>query len=237
VREPKDAAAAPPIATETTPSPLREAATLSPALPVLRAEPSAEAALRAPIAPADVMEHRASDTPAPSAHPIPAELPAPAAFATATLATPPDAPVPPAEPRAAPVAWPARQVAPFAVSLALGGEDRISLTLDPAELGRVEVEIERRGTDQHISLRAERAETLVLLQRDRAELERALASRGFGGGEEGRAPTLSFSLGGEGGARDPRQRPERGAPRAAMTEPVAAKAAPDLARGLLDLAI
>lgn len=236
-RAAKESAAEPPAATEATPVPLREVAMPSPATIVPRAAPIAEPATRPTILPVEAPSGATAEASGPTRHPIAAEMPAPAAFATAALVTPSDAPPPPAEARPAPVAWPARQVAPFAVSLALGGDDRISLTLDPAELGRVEVEIERRGAEQHISLRAERAETLALLQRDRGELERALASTGFGGDAEGRAPTLSFSLGGEGAARDQRQRPERGALRIAASEPVAAPAAPDAARGLLDLAI
>jgi hypothetical protein len=129
-------------------------------------------------------------------------------------------------------------VAPFAVSLALGSDDSLSLTLDPVELGRVEVSI-ARGAEAHVSLRAERPETLALLQRDRAELERALAGAGFG--LEGRGPSLSFGLGfGPGGDDRRDRRPaarDGGGPRAAPAAPAHAlhQAAPT-ARGLIDLA-
>lgn len=128
----------------------------------------------------------------------------------------PAAPAPEAAPAArgaAPVPWPARQVAPFAVALALGPDASISLTLEPGELGRVEVAIERTGAEAHVSLRAERPETLALLLRDRAELERALADAGLGRGDAG-GPSLSFGLGGDADARrDQRSGPGSFAPR------------------------
>ncbi|WP_270938780.1 flagellar hook-length control protein FliK, partial [Falsiroseomonas oryzae] len=114
----------------------------------------------------------------------------------------------------------------------------LSLTLEPAELGRVEVAVERSGAEAHVSLRAERPETLALLQRDRAELERALSDAGLSGGAGG-GPSLSFGLGGEGGAtRDQRGggQPGRSGPQPA--EPTAVlplqAAGP---RSLIDLAV
>ncbi|NKC33731.1 hypothetical protein HEQ75_22905 [Roseomonas sp. BU-1] len=88
------------------------------------------------------------------------------------------------------IAWPARQLAPFAVALALGADSSLTLTLDPVELGRVEVAIERQGAESAIRVTAERPETLALLQRDARELERALADAGLGQ----RGPSLSFGL-------------------------------------------
>jgi len=155
-----------------------------------------------------------------------------------TLGAPaPEPPAAPARP-AAPVPWPARQVVPFAVSLALGSDDRISLTLDPVELGRVEVAISR-GAEAHVSLRAERPETLALLQRDRAELERALAGTGFGA--EGRMPNLSFGLGFGGSGEDrrdrrPAARDGQGARPAPHTPAPTIQQAAPTARGLIDLA-
>jgi flagellar hook-length control protein FliK len=63
-----------------------------------------------------------------------------------------------------------RQVAPFAVALALGPDARVTLTLEPAELGQVEVSIERQGEAAAVRVVAERPETLALLQRDGREL-------------------------------------------------------------------
>jgi flagellar hook-length control protein FliK len=159
-----------------------------------------------------------------------------------------------------PVAWPARQVAPFAVALALGGDGSLTLTLDPVELGRVEVAIDRIRGEAAIRVTAERPETLALLQRDARDLERALSDSGFGE----HAPTLSFSLGqastgqgptgqgmsgqsttgqgnpgqggtGQGGTGPGRQGDARASPRLAAD----ASAAPRRAahRGLIDLAV
>jgi flagellar hook-length control protein FliK len=142
-------------------------------------------------------------------------------------------------------------VAPFAVALALGPDASLSIALDPPELGRVEVSIERSGEAAHVSLRAERPETLALLQRDRAELERALAAAGFGDAAGDGAPSLSFGLGGQGaqqgearersqqgGAQSGAPRPglagDRGPAGPAPLPPSAARVAP---RGLLDLAV
>jgi flagellar hook-length control protein FliK len=136
-----------------------------------------------------------------------------------------------------PIMTAARQVTPFAVSLALGSDDRTSLVLEPAELGRVEVAIERNGTEAHVTVRVERPETLALLQRDRPELERALSNIGLAGSSDGRGPSLSFGLGGEGAAgRERRQ--SGGTARGRISRPAAAGAAhPSRPLSLIDLAI
>ena len=129
------------------------------------------------------------------ADPVNAALPA-AAPAQPPPATPLAAPAIASPLRAAmPVAWPARQIAPFAVALALGPNASLTVTLDPVELGRVEVSIERSGAEAAIRVVAERPETLALLQRDAKELQRALSDAGVG--QNG--TSLSFSLG-NGGA-------------------------------------
>ncbi len=91
---------------------------------------------------------------------------------------------------------PAGQIVPIAIALSLGSEARGSITvsLDPIELGRVDVRVERMGDLATVQVIAERPETLLLLQRDQATLDRALADAGIG--EGGRS--LAFSLGGEG---------------------------------------
>ena len=209
---------------------------------VTQAEPAASAPIAA-----------TADTPPPAALPDPGQQVPIEAMAAApetvtsastggasagTLAPPaPEPPAAPARPTA-PVPWPARQVVPFAVSLALGSDDSISLSLDPVELGRVEVAISR-GAEAHVSLRAERPETLALLQRDRAELERALAGTGFGA--EGRAPNLSFGLGFGGNGEDrrdrrPAARDGQGARPASPTPAIPTHQAAPTARGLIDLA-
>jgi hypothetical protein len=149
------------------------------ASPVLTADPAPAAADLVPAEPAP-----RTDAP-----------PAPAAPAPPEPAPPEPARTPPVVPHraspAATVAWPAHQVAPFAVALALGPDASLTLTLDPGELGRVEVAIDRSGGEAAIRVTAERPETLALLQRDSRELEKALADAGFGD----RAPSLTFSLG------------------------------------------
>jgi Meckel syndrome type 1 protein len=211
----------------------RRAAAASPpalAAPDLTAPLSADRAPEILLAAPDSM---AAPEPRPAA-PEPAGLPVQPAPAP-PAASAPEPPTPARPP--APVPWPARQVAPFAVALALGPDASINLTLEPGELGRVEVAIERNGTEALVSLRAERPETLALLQRDRAELERALADAGLGGGE-GRGTTLSFGLGGEGANGRERRGGTPGTPRRAVAEPATTMTIPPAtARGLLDLAI
>jgi len=96
---------------------------------------------------------------------------------------------------------PSEQVSPIAIALSLGAgkEGRIALVLDPAELGRVEVTVERIGDATRVQVAAERPETLALLARDGAALDRALGSAGIGA-EGGRS--LGFSLlGGDAGGQ------------------------------------
>jgi Meckel syndrome type 1 protein len=186
------------------------------------------------VAPPDPRPSAPTDAMAAAPETAPASGPTGASAATVTVPEPTAAPPRPT----APVPWPTRQVIPFAVSLALGSDDSISLTLDPVELGRVEVAI-TRGAEAHVSLRAERPETLALLQRDRVELERALAGTGFG--TEGRSPNLSFGLGFGGGGDDRRDRRpaardgQAARPAQHTPAPLANQAAPT-ARGLIDLA-
>jgi hypothetical protein len=115
-------------------------------------------------------------------------------------AAPAAAPVPP---RVAP-APPAQQIAPVLITLAAGAAgmpDRLMLTLDPQELGRIEVEVTREGERRiAIAVLAERPETLHLLMRDAAILDRALAQAGVGA--EGRS--LAFDLGGGSDGRQQR---------------------------------
>jgi len=118
------------------------------------------------------------------------------------LQTPARSAVPAAAPAAAPAparpapAPPAQQIAPVLITLAAGTAgmpDRLMLTLDPRELGRIEVEVTREGERRvAIAVLAERPETLHLLMRDAQLLDRALAQAGVGA--EGRS--LAFDLGG-----------------------------------------
>lgn len=73
------------------------------------------------------------------------------------------------------------QIAPALVSLTGGpaGMQRLSLRLDPTELGLVHIRIDRSpDLPPEIRITADRPETLLLLQRDQLELHRALDHAG-----------------------------------------------------------
>nr|WP_245214823.1 flagellar hook-length control protein FliK [Pararoseomonas indoligenes] len=153
-------------------------------------------AATAPDIGADLRDLKKPADPAPPA----ASAGAPALTASALpglLPVPMPAATPAEAPRLAPRTAPAEQVAPVAIALALGGPDgRIAISLDPVELGRVEVVVERSGEATHVQVAAERPETLALLARDGAALDRALGGAGIG--EGGRS--LGFSLLSDSGA-------------------------------------
>jgi Meckel syndrome type 1 protein len=117
-----------------------------------------------------------------------------------------EAPVQGAAPREASPP-PARQLAPVVVSLALGGGDEaLTIALDPGELGRVEVSIGQGKEAGQIRIVAERPETLALLQRDQRELDRALNQAGLGD----MARSLSFSLASDQGRQQQQGAPHQG---------------------------
>jgi hypothetical protein len=140
----------------------------------------------------------------------------------------------PPVPRAAPTP-PAQQIAPVLITLAAGAAgmpDRLTLTLDPQELGRIEVEVSREGERRvAIAVLAERPETLHLLMRDAAILDRALAQAGVGA--EGRS--LAFDLGG--GSDGRQQRGNGAATPGSSTSPQPEPARPRDPLSLLDIAI
>jgi len=146
------------------------------------------------------------------------------------IARPPEATAPP----------PVRQLAQIAIALAFtsGAANGFNLTLDPVELGRVEIRVQREADGHSVRIMAERPETLALLQRDRHELDRSLTDAGLRVVSNG----IDFSLGNSGPGRDaPRHEGERqpargrgGADTAELTaEPTPAR----FSRGLLDLNI
>lgn len=106
---------------------------------------------------------------------------------------------------------PAAQVAPAVAALvstsAQDGVQRLVLRLSPVELGQVEVRVERaEGGPATIALTVERPETLLLLVRDQAGLQRALDQAGIPA--EGR--TVQFQLGQQ-APGTPGQQPDLGA--------------------------
>jgi len=138
---------------------------------------------------------------------------------------------------------PVRQLAPVLVSLALGGgNEALTITLDPGELGRVEVSIGQGKDAGQVRIIAERPETLALLQRDQRELDRALNQAGLGD----MARSLSFSLASDQGRQQHQHAAQDGAHRfAALTSGQEAERAlippmpapPRASTSLIDLAV
>lgn len=134
---------------------------------------------------------------------------------------------------------PARQVAPVAIALAFA-PGQFSIALDPPQLGRVEIAVQREGDGHQVRVLAERPETLALLERDRGELDRALAEAGVPLGEGALSFALAGDAGGSGDARGGREGEAGRFPRQLPAGPLPApgpspQSAP--ARGLLDLRI
>ncbi|MBR0672970.1 flagellar hook-length control protein FliK [Neoroseomonas soli] len=190
----------------------------------------AEATLSAPASPAA--------TPA-AAGEASAILPPSVGPAAGTSPSPLAAPPPP--PGTAPATPPLRQIASVVVAVAIGrGTARLSVTLEPVELGRVEVSVERSGETAHVQILAERPETLALLQRDQRELDRALTQAGIA--PDGRSVSLGLAAGGDRGGQD-RQAQHAGRvargmlPGAETANDTAAEAPPRRLLSLLDLAV
>ncbi|MGH6727465.1 MAG: flagellar hook-length control protein FliK [Pseudolabrys sp.] len=112
----------------------------------------------------------------------------------------PAIPAPPAAPVAVPLAGLAVEIA----GKALAGKNRFEIRLDPPELGRIEVRLDV-GHDGQVtsSLIADRSDTLDLLRRDAAGLERALQDAGLKTSDNG----LQFSLRDQNMGRDQSQSP------------------------------
>lgn len=138
---------------------------------------------------------------------------------------------------------PVRQLAPVLVSLAFGGgNETLTIALDPGELGRVEVSIGQGKDAGQVRIMAERPETLALLQRDQRELDRALNQAGLGD----MARSLSFSLASDQGRQQHQHAAQDGANRFAALAagqeaedmPIPAMPAPPRAStSLVDLAV
>ena len=217
-----DAAAAPPemapaAPPATPPSPL--AAALAELVPAGRAHTSATQPGAAPAG---------TDAPPPTTPALPDGAAGGATPAAATAA-------PPEAPRAAPIA-PSRQVLPIAIAMLIapGVTPTLSVTLEPAELGRLEIRIGRGEGGASLRLIADRPETMALLARDQRELQQGLAQSGIGLNADG----ISFEMAGDGGARrDPQQGRQPAPGRATPREGPASLAQATGQNSLLDMRV
>ncbi len=122
----------------------------------------------------------------------PGALPPLAHAAPSSTATPPS-------PTHTSLPGPAAQVTPALVHVAatLDGSQRVTVRLDPVELGEVRVRIERpREGPVQVTVEASRPETLQLLRQDEPALHRALDQAGLP--SEGRIVVLQSSAEGSG---------------------------------------
>jgi flagellar hook-length control protein FliK len=144
-----------------------------------------------------------------------ATLPPPPAVSPAS---PPAATAEPASVSPQPsTAAPAAQLAPVLVSMARGpdGAPRMTIRLDPPELGHVQIRIDRPvEAPAHVEITVEKAETLNLLLRDQPQLQRALDQAGVP--PDGRSVTIHIA------AAEPGSRLE------ATSTPLPGAAAPSL---------
>src|SRR4029079_15529699 len=109
------------------------------------------------------------------------------ARASPATTTPPTSVAPPGAPRAIPFGGLAVEIA----GRAIAGKNRFEIRLDPPELGRIEVRLDvDRDGNVTSRLTVDRPETLDLLRRDAAGLERALQDAGLKTANNG----LQFSL-------------------------------------------
>lgn len=155
------------------------------ALPAAEAAPSATAPAPLapmPAAPPPVAHAAAHHAPAPPALAPQAEASATADTQPALLPAMPQPPgLAPREAGPAAPMPPARQVMPMAMAMLLspGATPTLSVTLDPAELGRLEIRVGREAGGASLRLIAERPETLSLLVRDQRDLQQGLAQSGI----------------------------------------------------------
>jgi flagellar hook-length control protein FliK len=146
----------------------------------------AEPRSSAPTSPSPATRDVIGDAPiapssANSASPVAMEPSVQLQGSTQTSATAPGAPTELDSPRPT-VASPAEQVAPVLVSMAHAqdGAQRLTLRLDPAGLGHVQIRIDRTlDAAARVDITVEKPETLLLLLRDQPQLQRALDQAGI----------------------------------------------------------
>jgi flagellar hook-length control protein FliK len=176
--EPKpDIIAATPIQGPPEAAPAPQPMEPQPTDPKPAANDAEPATLHEPVATADVATPpTVLSTPAPT---LPTTA-VPTQAATATTPTPPHA------------ATPVEQITPALVSLghAPDGAQRLTMRLQPPELGQVQIRIDRPTLDApaRVAITVERPETLTLLLRDQPQLQRALDQAGVPA--EGRSVTF-----------------------------------------------
>lgn len=109
-------------------------------------------------------------------------------------------------------AAPAAQIAPALMSLShtTDGTQRLTMRLDPPELGQVQIRIERPlDAPARVEITVERAETLTLLLRDQPQLQRALDQAGVP--PDGRSVTFHVATPESGARSDGPPAPNPGA--------------------------
>jgi hypothetical protein len=135
----------------------------------------------APVAPFDLASHT-----------LPAAVDLTQAAAAVAM---PTAAADPAATSHAPATSLASQVAPALVSLAHApdGAQRLTLRLDPPELGQVQIRIDRpQDAPARVEITVQKPETLTLLLRDQPQLQRALDQAGVP--PDGRSVTFHMSV-------------------------------------------
>ncbi|MGE0222037.1 MAG: flagellar hook-length control protein FliK [Acetobacteraceae bacterium] len=174
-----------------------------PAYPPVAPAEAARSAVTPPVSPAAERDgaHAAAPARTEGGPPAGPEAPVPSTttgmlLAPADARLPRDGIAPPAgaeAPLRAPAA-PADQVAPAIISLARGadGSNRMTLRLDPADLGHVQIRIERPAdAPASVEITVDRPETLTLLLRDQTRLEHTLTQAGLP--PEGRSVSLQLA--------------------------------------------
>jgi Flagellar hook-length control protein FliK len=123
-------------------------------------------------------EHPATAIEKPTTDPTSVVLPTPPESTPRINQSPEPAPLSPAPLHAA---SPAAQIAPALVQMghASDGAQRLTLRLDPPELGHLQIRIERPpDAPARVEITVEKSETLTLLLRDQPQLQRALDQAG-----------------------------------------------------------
>ncbi|MBC7432176.1 MAG: flagellar hook-length control protein FliK, partial [Rubritepida sp.] len=172
-----------PASAEAAPAAWIDPAPRAPSLPVT-AIPGAKSQASQPV---EGLAPAPPDSPEPAA-PLPITAPALVASEPAHIAPP----------------SPTRQVLPITIAMLIsaGTTPTLTVTLEPGEMGQVEIRVGRDADGTTLRLIAERPETTALMQRDGRELQQGLAQSGI----RLAADAISFETAG-GGSGQPGERP------------------------------